>query len=66
MLEGPGNLISKSHSEVSQAPLFLLAWFFFIPPDTYTCSADGEWISVGGKSELPKCIEGTLSNFIFY
>ncbi|XP_051263035.1 uncharacterized protein LOC127367322 [Dicentrarchus labrax] len=25
--------------------------------DTYTCSASGEWVSAGGKTEMPKCIE---------
>ncbi|XP_037640143.1 complement C1s subcomponent-like [Sebastes umbrosus] len=25
--------------------------------DTYTCSASGEWVSGGGKTEMPKCIE---------
>lgn len=25
--------------------------------DTYTCSASGEWVSGGGKTEVPKCIE---------
>lgn len=23
--------------------------------DTYTCSASGEWVSVGGQTEMPKC-----------
>ncbi|TDH11635.1 hypothetical protein EPR50_G00062970 [Perca flavescens] len=25
--------------------------------DVYTCSASGEWVSGGGKTEMPKCIE---------
>nr|AIZ96980.1 complement component 1s [Oplegnathus fasciatus] len=25
--------------------------------DTYTCNANGEWVSDGGKTEMPKCIE---------
>ncbi|KAK9513981.1 hypothetical protein VZT92_027474 [Zoarces viviparus] len=25
--------------------------------DFYTCSASGEWVSGGGKTEMPKCIE---------
>ncbi|XP_065813950.1 ovochymase [Labrus bergylta] len=25
--------------------------------ETYTCSANGEWVSSGGKMEMPKCVE---------
>ncbi|KAM9353768.1 complement C1s subcomponent [Symphorus nematophorus] len=25
--------------------------------DTYTCDANGKWVSGGGKTEMPKCIE---------
>ncbi|XP_034553132.1 complement C1s subcomponent-like [Notolabrus celidotus] len=25
--------------------------------DTYTCNYNGEWVSSGGKTELPKCVE---------
>lgn len=32
---------------------------FFILLDTYTCNASGDWLSGSGKTEMPKCIEGT-------
>lgn len=35
--------------------------------DTYTCSASGEWVSGGGKTEMPKCIAGmTLNVFVIF
>lgn len=67
-LEGPGNsrlcppLISKIPLRNIAGAFVFVSMIFFMPADTYTCDADGEWVSVGGKSELPKCIEGTLLN----
>ncbi len=39
---------------------FLYAFFNLL--DTYTCNANGDWESNGGKTEMPKCIEGMTLN----
>lgn len=61
-LEGDGDYRLCQHR--LSKPLFTSV-IFSILPDTYTCSADGEWKSLGGKSEIPKCVEGVLS-FCFF
>ncbi|XP_074539378.1 transmembrane protease serine 9-like [Halichoeres trimaculatus] len=32
-------------------------YYKLVGDDTYTCGADGEWISNGGKTEMPRCVE---------
>lgn len=57
--DGILQLVGSAHTQYKDQIQFNCSskYYTLEGDDTFTCSASGEWVSDGGKTELPKCTE---------